>query len=116
QRVEMPPSHTRPQDSQPFVPDPASGYDEVVKLLAQDGVDPNVYGYPSGVVGLRLMPNPDFFGTTAAAKQARQRWQDKVVAAKNDAYYTDATIQQDPQLVRPFRVSMSCAYCHAGPH
>lgn len=115
-RVEIPESHKDSKHTQPFEPDPKSGYDKIIAQLPQDGVDPNVYGYPSGVIGLRLMPNPDFFGTTVAAAEARKRWQDKVVSAEKDAYYTDSRVQQDPKLVRPFRVSMSCGFCHAGPH
>ncbi len=92
-------------------------YDEALKKLPRDGVDPNIYGYPSGVVGLRLMLNPDFFGATEAARQARARWQREVIDAARDTFY-DSTkkIYENPELVRPFRISMSCAYCHVGPH
>src|SRR5215472_13641979 len=34
----------------------------------EDGVDPAVYGRPSGIVGLRIYPNPKF------DNKARQRW------------------------------------------
>ena len=91
-------------------------YDSVIQSLPKDGVDPEVYGYPSGVVGLRLMPNPDFFGSGDAASKARTYWTKRVVEAPHDAYYTDAAVYNDPALVRPFRVSMSCAFCHIGPH
>ncbi|MBI3864958.1 MAG: hypothetical protein HY290_24045 [Planctomycetia bacterium] len=80
-----------------------------------DGVDPAIYGYPTGVVGVRLFLNPDFFGNTSAASHARQYWQDRVEKT-NDRFYTDPGISADPQLVRPFRVSMSCGFCHVGPH
>jgi hypothetical protein len=60
------------------------------------------YGYASGIVGLRLFPNPDF--DEAAAK----KW-DPV------RYYTDPTYYEDKNLVRPYRVGMSCGFCHVGP-
>lgn len=92
-------------------------YDKTIAQLAKDGVDPLVYGYPSGVVGLRLMPNPDFFGATNGARRAREYWNARVEKnPKLDSYYTDDTIRADPNLVRPFRVSMACAFCHVGPH
>ena len=91
-------------------------YDSVIAQLPKDGVDYDVYGYPSGVVGLRLMPNPDFFGNTPAAAKAREYWNKRVTSSSTDAYYTDLNISADPELVRPFRPSMSCAFCHIGPH
>src|SRR6202521_4274407 len=60
------------------------------------------YGYASGVVGLRLFPNPDF---------------DEAAARKWDPtrYYTDPTYYNDKNLIRPYRVGMSCGFCHVGP-
>jgi len=60
------------------------------------------YGYGTGVVGLRLFPNPDF---------------DEAAAKKWDAekFYTDPKYYQDKNLVRPYRVGMSCGFCHVGP-
>jgi hypothetical protein len=60
------------------------------------------YGEPTGVIGLRLFPNPDF------DEKAKQHW-DPV------RYYTDPTYYNDATLVRPYRVGMSCAFCHVGP-
>jgi hypothetical protein len=60
------------------------------------------YGYPTGVVGLRLFPNPAF--DDAAAK----RWDPK-------RYYDEPGYYNDPTLVRPYRVGMSCGFCHVGP-
>lgn len=65
--------------------------------------DPKVYGLSSGIVGLRLFPNPGFQGAAAA------RW-------NSDRYYDDAIYAADPRTIRPYRVGMSCAFCHAGPH
>jgi hypothetical protein len=61
------------------------------------------YGYETGIVGLRLFPNPDF--DEAAAKH----W-------NPDLYYTDPKYYNDSKLVRPYRVGMSCGFCHVGPN
>lgn len=61
------------------------------------------YGYATGIVGLRLFPNPDF------DEAAQKKW-DPV------RYYTDAKYYNDKNLVRPYRVGMSCAFCHVGPN
>ncbi len=98
-----------------FEPGDAKLYQETMQKLAADGVDPDVYGYPSGVLGLRLFPNPDFFGNTAAAKQAREYWNYKVEKNPDD-YYAKPATAADPKLVRPFRVGMTCAFCHISPH
>jgi hypothetical protein len=60
------------------------------------------YGYATGVVGLRLFPNPDF--NEAAAK----KWD-------AEKFYTDPGYYNDKNLVRPYRVGMSCGFCHVGP-
>ncbi|HSQ56474.1 MAG TPA: hypothetical protein VLM40_12100, partial [Gemmata sp.] len=69
--------------------------------------DPKVYGYPSGVVGLRLFPNPEFTGAAA------RRWNAKL-------YYDDSDegrrYAARPDTIRPFRVGMSCGFCHISPH
>ena len=65
--------------------------------------DPNVYGRSSGIVGLRLFPNPKF------DDKARKHW-DAVNYQRNEKYYND------PNLVRPYRVGMSCVFCHVAPH
>jgi hypothetical protein len=61
------------------------------------------YGRASGIVGLRLYPNPDFDAA------ARRRWNPK-------RFYTDPTYYADPNLARPYRVGMACGFCHVGPH
>lgn len=70
---------------------------------AADPFDPQVYGYPSGVLGLRLYPNPEF-NDKAAAKWDAMR------------YYTDPEYFQDRDLVRPYRVGMACSFCHVSHH
>ena len=61
------------------------------------------YGWGTGIVGLRLFPNPDF--DEAAAKA----WDPK-------RYYDDPSYYQRKALVRPYRVGMSCGFCHVGPN
>lgn len=82
---------------------------------AGDGLDYTIYGYPSGIFGLRLFFNPDFFGPGKGPASARAYWTHQVLET-HDRYYTDPKITVDPKLVRPFRVSVSCGFCHIGPH
>jgi hypothetical protein len=67
------------------------------------GVDAAIYGRSSGVVGLRLFPNPAF------DENARRRWD-------AERYYTDPAYFNDPTLIRPYRVGMACAFCHVQMH
>jgi hypothetical protein len=60
------------------------------------------YGYATGILGLRLFPNPAF---DDAAKKA---WDP-------ERYYTDPSYYNRKDLVRPYRVGMSCGFCHIGP-
>lgn len=64
---------------------------------------PDLYGISSGVIGLRLFPNPYF------DKEAQDAWE-------AEQYYSDDSYYNNPELVRPFRVGMSCAFCHASFH
>jgi hypothetical protein len=102
-----------------FAPGDPERYRETIRKLASDGVDPAIYGFPSGVIGLRLFPNPDFFGDTPAARDARRHWKKQVEDRADHhphSYYQSPAIASDPRLVRPFRVGMTCAFCHIGPH
>lgn len=76
-----------------------------VKIGARGGNIPvgSYYGYATGVVGLRLFPNPAF------DEQAEKRWDP-------ERYYTDPTYYNDKDLVKPYRVGMSCGFCHVGPN
>lgn len=112
-------SHPAPPHGQ-FLLFPVGDMELYTNVIAQlramgDGVDYSVYGYPSGVVGLRLFPNPDFFGTGPGPAAARAYWTNQVINNGN-AFYADTRITQDPRLVRPLRVGMSCAFCHVAPH
>ncbi len=87
-------------------PDPFANSEKYpgVKIGARGSTVPvgSYYGEPSGVVGLRLFPNPNFDAQAAA------KW-DPV------RFYTDPSYYQDKNLVRPYRVGMSCGFCHVGP-
>lgn len=61
------------------------------------------YGYASGIVGLRLFPNPAFDAA------AQKKWDP-------DRYYNDPKYYNDKSLVKPYRVGMSCGFCHVGPN
>jgi hypothetical protein len=61
------------------------------------------YGIGTGIVGLRLFPNPAF------DENAKKHW-DPV------RYYTDSSYYSNKNLVKPYRVGMSCGFCHVGPN
>jgi hypothetical protein len=67
------------------------------------GIDETAYGKPSGVLGFRLFPNPDF------NEQARKKW-------SGDRFMTDPTYYNDNKLVRPYRVGVACGSCHISPN
>ena len=60
------------------------------------------YGKATGIVGLRLFPNPAF------DDKAKAHW-------SADRYYDDPTFYTDKNLIRPYRVGMACSFCHVGP-
>ncbi len=61
------------------------------------------YGEPTGIVGLRLFSNPAF------DEKARKKWD-------AERYYRDPSYYFSQDLVRPYRIGMSCAFCHVGPN
>jgi len=70
---------------------------------APAGLDENIYGRSSGVIGLRVYLNPAFDAA------ARRRWDPQ-------GYYADRNYYTDPALVRPYRVGVTCGLCHVGLH
>lgn len=76
--------------------------DEVVEPEPAE-IDPKVFGKPSGVMGFRLFPNPDFKG------DAVRKWD-------AERFYTDENYANDKTLVRPYRVGVSCGSCHIAFH
>ncbi len=67
------------------------------------GIDEKVYGKPSGVLGYRLFPNPDF------NDEARKKWD-------GDRFMNDPTYYNDNKLIRPYRVGVACGACHIAPY
>jgi len=67
------------------------------------GIDENVYGKPSGVLGFRLFPNPEF------NDEARKKWDGK-------RFYEDTSYYNDNKLIRPYRVGVACGACHIAPN
>jgi hypothetical protein len=61
------------------------------------------YGWATGIVGLRLFPNPDF------DEAAKSKW-------NAESYYTKPDYYLRKDLVKPYRVGMSCGFCHVGPN
>jgi hypothetical protein len=76
-----------------------------VKIGARGQTVPvgSYYGYGTGILGMRLFPNPAF------DEEAKKHW-DPV------RYYTDPSYYNDRNLVKPYRVGMSCGFCHVGPN
>jgi hypothetical protein len=66
------------------------------------GIDEKVYGKPSGVLGFRLFPNPEFNA------EARKKWD-------GDRFLNDPTYYSNNKLIRPYRVGISCGSCHIAP-
>ena len=62
-------------------------------------IDLETYGRSSGVMGLRLFPNPNF---DEAKWDAERYWNDP-------NYYTRGDLE------RPYMVGMTCSFCHTGP-
>ncbi len=76
--------------------------DEVVEP-EPDAIDPRVYGRPTGILGFRLFPNPEF------DEKARRQWD-------AERYYNDPDYAVNPKLIRPYRVGVSCGSCHIAFH
>lgn len=76
------------------------------------GIDPQVYGRPTGVMGFRLFDNPDFKGA------AVEDWKKHLDPATGEAkqFYDDANFAARKDLVRPYRVGVSCGSCHIAYH
>jgi len=87
----------------PDAPDQYGLYLDVPVDAEPAGVDPAVYGRSTGVIGLRLFPNPNFDAS------AREHW-------NAERYYRDPAYSNDPDLVRPYRVGMTCGICHVAFH
>jgi len=77
-----------------------------------EGIDPKVFGRPTGVMGFRLFENPEFTG------DAVKRWEANLEPGTREAkkFYEDADYAVHQDLVRPYRVGVSCSSCHIAFH
>src|SRR5688572_23615092 len=64
--------------------------DEAVEPEPKE-IDPKVYGRPTGIMGFRLFPNPDF------NDEAKKKWDAQ-------RYYNDQDYAVGKDLVRPYRI------------
>lgn len=76
--------------------------DEAVEPEPRE-IDPKVFGRPTGIMGFRLFPNPDF------NDEAKKKWDAQ-------RYYNDADYAVSKDLVRPYRIGISCGSCHIAFH
>jgi hypothetical protein len=94
----------QPGFMRPAQPDPYGLYVDVPREPRYDldgRIDTRTYGRSSGIMGLRLFPNPKF---DAAAKA---KWDP-------DRYFREPSYYNDQTLVRPYVVGMACSFCHLG--
>ena len=75
--------------------------DEPTQAAPPD-IDEKIYGRSSGVIGFRVYPNPAFDA------EAQKRW-------NPEKFYTDAAYCNE-NLVRPYRIGVTCAVCHVAPN
>jgi hypothetical protein len=66
-------------------------------------IRPDVFGRASGVMGFRIFDNPDFKG------DAVKKWDP-------NRFYNDPDYGVQPDLIRPYRVGVSCGSCHIAFH
>ena len=67
------------------------------------GINEKVYGKPSGVLGFRLFPNPEF------DDKARKTWD-------GARFMNDSSYYNSNKLIRPYRVGVACGACHIAPN
>jgi hypothetical protein len=92
----------QPGFARPVKPDQFGLYIDIPKDERYDidkHIDAKTYGRSSGVMGLRLFPNPKFDSA---------KWDPK-------RYYSDRTYFERADLERPYLVGMACSFCHVGP-
>ncbi len=86
---------------------PADGHKmgRIDQMIAKEGIKDSVYGRSTGILGLRLYPNPDF------NEAAKAKWK-----ANIGKYYSDDNYSMNRELIRPYRVGMACGVCHIAPN
>lgn len=94
----------QPGFKRPAQPDEYGLYIDVPREAKYDldsKIDIRTYGRSSGIMGLRVFPNPKFDA------KAKAKW-------NAERYYKDPTYYTDTKLVRPYMVGMACSFCHIG--
>jgi hypothetical protein len=66
-------------------------------------IDPKVFGRASGVMGFRVFDNPNFTGDAA------KKWDP-------NRFYHDPDYGVKADLIRPYRIGISCGSCHIAFH
>lgn len=101
------------QPTEPLKRDPLLPADPAYPSSEQDVAD---YGYPTGIIGLRMFKNPSF--TDEMEKTWKEQWKKLEAEGKNTASTYEAsdavkTYFQRPGLEQPpFLVGITCAFCH----
>jgi hypothetical protein len=99
---------TRPDKYGLCLDEPAEGNDPFPGATDEERARlEELYGRPSGILGLRLFPNPNF------DQKAEAAW---MKAEQDDRFYLDPKYYANSKLVRPYRVAMSCGFCHISHH
>ena len=94
---------TEPDEYGLWIDEPVEGVTTTDQQIKAAGIEEFVYGKSTGILGLRLYPNSKF---DAAAKK---KWDP-------NKFYNDPEYYTDPDLIRPYRVGMTCAICHIAHH
>jgi hypothetical protein len=97
---------SKPDEYGLFIDTPKPG-DPEGDIDTRYAIDAGTYGRSSGVVGLRIFPNPAF------NEVARAEWKKHIAAdGINHDYYENPLYFNKNTLVRPYAVGMACAFCH----
>ena len=80
---------TQPDEFGLYLDVPVNGVmGRIDRMIAEEGIDERVYGRSTGILGLRLFPNPDF------DDEARRKWD-------AERFYADPDYGKNKALVRP---------------
>lgn len=101
---------------------------ETYDMYGNEAPSAKVYGYPTGIVGMRLFRNPEFKGAAKARWMANMNYTGSADSASGDdayrnkpsrgthRFYSDPEYASDPATIKPYIVGLSCAVCHASFH
>lgn len=89
---------TKPDKHGLWIDEPVSA-----ETAEPSSIDPKVFGRASGVMGFRIFDNPDFKG------DAVKKWD-------SNRFYNDPDYGVKADLIRPYRIGISCGSCHIAFH